>query len=393
MLFHEVHEKLYTIFEDDEKILISILIDNNLKYDEVRVNTIVKQSKRIEYIASKKTDANIYQELKLLEEKIYTILTSSAGDSSNQGTELTYLSKKHLKEICQLIERSNIGNYFKCKKIGDFAKETYCENQKMSMYCIKKALRYADIAQMYGIASECYMTTQDKDFSTNIYKKAIKKCLKNKNTSRLHLLGQSMVYIDVVGDNYFKNWGNEMMKKAKKISDSEKNMTYTYEKQEFNKVKFNRKTFINNAQEFFISNLPIKEDEIFIVIKAEIDEENNVKAFGSYYGSEISPLSFLVDSKKCAEEVYLAEAKNRDAMIEYIKKSKDERDNIYIFKVLFKDFHLESITSFYGGQYDLDCYIFDASDDDTKGLRKILKRFSITTSMYLPPIDLILPNV
>jgi len=85
---------------------------------------------------------------------------------------------------------------------------------------IRKIIKYTDIGQTYGIAYDCFNLTKDFEFTIEIYQKAIDKCYEINNTSRLHLLGQSMCIID--DKNYFITWGEKIKAEAKRISDIQK---------------------------------------------------------------------------------------------------------------------------------------------------------------------------
>lgn len=185
---------------------------------------------------------------------------------------------------------------------------------------------------------------------------------------------------------------NAIIKERKDISDAkeivttvEESVLCTYDTQEIKHVEFNRKEFIKKAKEFFNLSLPLQRDEIFFIVQADMDKYGKVSAFGAYYGICMSPFTFLVNFKEYSEEVFLAEATDEEAMLKYIKKSKKESNNLYLFKVLYKNFKMQSISSFYGGVHDLDFYMFDYSDDDSKGYGEVLKRFGIVE--YSPNIN------
>ena len=75
---------------------------------------------------------------------------------------------------------------------------------------------------------------------------------------------------------------------------------------------------------------------------------------------------------ECMENVFLAEATSLDALIEYLsKKQSDVETNIYVLKVVYKDFKLCKVESFYGGKHDLDFYIFD---EEINANSEVLKR-------------------
>ena len=128
------------------------------------------------------------------------------------------------------------------------------------------------------------------------------------------------------------------------------------------------------AKEFLTINANTKENEILYAVKATAASDGTVMALGIYCGAEINPLKFLVNSKKRSENVYLKQVTLSEAIIEYFLSNKDEdiNYNIYLFKVLYKDFKLCKIESFHGGENDLEFYIFDKKS----GIHgEVLKRF------------------
>jgi len=312
---------------------------------------------------------------------------------------LEKLSDKDLKEFIksyvETIVSANSDDYFKCNYLGNLAYAVYPLNINLAKLCVKKALKYSTIKQMYGIAGECYQLLHDKSFSTKIYKKAIQRCYKENNTSRLHLLGQNMSVIDVEGYYNFQKWGNEIQAKAVKLSDKQKlkakkmenKITYTQDTQNINAIELTPKKFLKKAKKFLRANEKLEKNEILYVVKASKTSEEEVIVEGAYYGAEISPLWFLVNSKEYSENVFLAEATSSEAIIEYLLSNKDKEinDNIYVFKVLYEDFKLCKIKSLYGGEHDLSFYIFD-SDLNTN--EEVLKRFGKDT--YSPNLNFFL---
>ena len=134
------------------------------------------------------------------------------------------VSTNDLKKIIQAIENSDVNNYLKCSYISDIAQISYrrTNNIEVAKSIIIKAIKYADIGQLHGIASDCYEVTHDKDFTVDLYVKAINLCYEANNTSRLHLLGQSMLNIDAIGDNYFHEWGEAIKAEAVALNNKNK---------------------------------------------------------------------------------------------------------------------------------------------------------------------------
>jgi len=173
---------------------------------------------------------NLINALKLLSENInnYFIKTLSMGytESLIDIKILQDLSDEELKKFTiksiDLITLSDNDDYYKYNHLEKLTSMMYQLDIELAKLYVKKALQYSDIAQMYGIARGCYEVSHDKPFSTEIYKKAIKRSLQAKNSSRLHLLGQSMSFIDIDGDDYFQKWGEEIKTQAKQMSDKQK---------------------------------------------------------------------------------------------------------------------------------------------------------------------------
>ncbi len=338
------------------------------------------------------------------------------------------------------------------------------------------------ISKIYAMAGEYYRLSKDKKFTVYVYKKAINWCYRINNTSKLHLLGQSMDFVDDDGDNYFELWGEQLKKEAKSLSDGQKivksekykkifnqaaelvdnekddkamkvymfiykyypydehilcaieyihlkrnnyaeaeeyhkkrmklgyensddfdwiykdkfrkikekymkTIECVYDTQKSNKVDLSKKKLIKKIKGFFKSNTQMKKGEVFYVVKAFIDEDNKVQSYGAYYGAEINPLSLLVNSDDYSDEVFLAEAISKKAMLEFIGKSKnnEQNENIYAFKILYQDFNLLNVESFYGGIYDLDLYMFEHNEEVDNPNRKMLKQLGKVT--YTPSLN------
>ncbi|MCX6075850.1 MAG: hypothetical protein NTW78_03085 [Campylobacterales bacterium] len=146
----------------------------------------------------------------------------------------------------------------------------------------------------------------------------------------------------------------------------------TYDTQVINEAKIDKKNFLKNVEKFFIENSQMQDNEIFYVIKASIDTDGKVQSHCTYYGTIRSPIYFLVDSKKYSNKVLLTRAKSKEAMLEFIYESKQDKkdENIYAVKVLYEDLKLSKVQSFYGGKYKLDVYMLNNSDK-----KHVLKRF------------------
>ena len=176
--------------------------------------------------------------------------------------------------------------------------------------------------------------------------------------------------------------------KQKRAKKMKKKTTYKYNSQTTNEVQLTSKKFLKKAKEFLIENAEIQENEILYVVKALKSANGEVMAYGAYYGTDMSPLDFLINSKSHSEKVFLAEAVSSEAIIGYLlnNKNTDSNYNVYVFKVLYKDFKLCKIESFYGGEDDLDFYIFDEYDEEFNHHGEVLKRFGRVN--YAPSLSL-----
>ncbi len=288
---------------------------------------------------------------------------------------------------------SGNSDYKKCIDLVFITKIVSEVNTALAKGCLKKALKYADINQMYTIAREVYVNTEDKDYSTKIYKKVIKKCLKSKQASKLNSVGNSMIDIDVSYDNYFTEWSKELNAQVKEMLHKQQQrgkqdqITYSYDSQSLSEISFNQMTFHEGIKELFFGNSPLEEDEIICVIKAHTDETDGVISHGAYFGMDMSPFTFLVNSKESSEEVFLAEASCEEAILEFIQHSSHNRkeENIYVIKIQYQNFKISNIKSIYGGPFELDFYVFYREEDGTSNHGEVLKRLGRVN--YIPSIN------
>lgn len=177
------------------------------------------------------------------------------------------------------------------------------------------------------------------------------------------------------------------LNKEKKVEKMKKKINRIHDIHEVNEVELSKKKFLKNIKEFFIANSNLRDDEIFYIVKANIDKEHIVQTYGAYYGPDSSPLSFLVNSKKSSDEVFLAEATSKEAMLEFIGKSTmhNRDENIYAFKVQYKDFKLCKLESIYGGKLNLSLFMFEYSDEEDAHEKIVLKRLGKIE--YVPSLN------
>ena len=136
------------------------------------------------------------------------------------------------------------------------------------------------------------------------------------------------------------------------------------------------KEFRKSAKAFFESLVMSPEEGTYYVVKAHIDEDGYVSSYGVVYGEE-QRLDLIVESRESIDETFLAEAYCAEDVMTFIKMCKDvsPKENIFIFKVNFKDYELSSIQSFYGGKNDLILKMYphrDLIDEQTTEAIKIL---------------------
>ena len=75
-----------------------------------------------------------------------------------------------------------------------FIAQLYVEQNQVEIAkrYIKKALPYALIAQIYGLAVDCYWQIKDAEFSLYLFDEAIKKVKEQNNSSRLFMIKQEL---------------------------------------------------------------------------------------------------------------------------------------------------------------------------------------------------------
>ena len=166
-----------------------------------------------------------------------------------------------------------------------------------------------------------------------------------------------------------------------------KKTTFKYDTQTFNEVELTSNKFLKKAKEFLIDNSNLEEDEILYVVKAFENSDGDLTVDGEYYGADVSPLTFLINSKDYSEHVFLEESISSNALIEYLlsHKKSTSQYNLYLFKVLYKNLKLYEIKSFYGGENDLEFYIFDEYDEELNRYGEVIKRFGRVS--YAPSIN------
>ena len=175
-----------------------------------------------------------------------------------------------------------------------------------------------------------------------------------------------------------KDKNKQKVKNIKKI--------YKYEKQEASDTQLNKSEFITQAKDLFETDTELRDGEVYFVIKVDMDEKQKVDALGTYYGMDMPPFTFLVNSNEYSSEVFLVEATSKEVMLKYI--SKKESENIYIIKAIYREFKLLSVESLYSISDELSCLIFNYKEDETQGYGEILKQFG--KNEYSPKLNFFL---
>jgi hypothetical protein len=164
------------------------------------------------------------------------------------------------------------------------------------------------------------------------------------------------------------------MTKPQKDKRMKNKLVCTHDLEEMSRVPLSKKKFRKSIQEFFLNNSNLEEDESFYIIKAFIDDNNELQTYGAYYGVEMSPFTFLINSDEESEEVFLAEVTKKETMADFIEGKRKRDVNMFAFKIQSKDFKLSKIESLYGGPYELDLYIFNYQEEESGSYGEVLKR-------------------
>jgi len=135
-------------------------------------------------------------------------------------------------------------------------------------------------------------------------------------------------------------------------------MEFIYETKRTTKIK--NTTVTEKAKSFFEENKPTK-NETFFVVKSSFNKENEIDAYGLYFGNGSSPVYVEAQTNTNVERIFLTEALDTTSVINFIEKNNDE--NIYLFKVIFEDFEMKEITSFYSKKHKMDIIIYKDNEE------------------------------
>ena len=152
---------------------------------------------------------------------------------------------------------------------------------------------------------------------------------------------------------------------------------YTHDIQIIDKMSITAGKFLQKAKKFLKKSGRLKKSEMLYVLKATLAGNGDVVVHGAYYGAESTPLRFILEHNGYREEIFLGEALDKKALVWYLCNHQDEQNryNLYVCKVSYKRFAIESIESLYGGEHDFKIDVMHTYDEDSKENRTILKTF------------------
>lgn len=143
--------------------------------------------------------------------------------------------------------------------------------------------------------------------------------------------------------------------------------------------ELSNKKFLKKANKFFMKYSKEMKEEVFYIVRASVDGKLSVNSI--YFGEEHSPLTLVIDSNDSSKEVTLEKALSLDIVMEFIDATK-ANESLYLFKVLYKDFKLYDIKTYYSDIYDLSLNIFHI---DKKKKKKLLKKIGV--DQYSPSLS------
>ena len=149
-----------------------------------------------------------------------------------------------------------------------------------------------------------------------------------------------------------------------------------YETQKIKKSSYEQIDCLENAENFFKKNIFLKTNEIFYVIKAFV-EETQLFTEGRYLGANNNPLDALINWDGNSNEISLSAVTSIEELLHYLQNSKrsSKFENIYVFKILYKENRMHKIKSFHYDIHDIDLYLFDSSNKKNGNRGEVLKVF------------------
>lgn len=190
----------------------------------------------------------------------------------------------------------------------------------------------------------------------------------------VQLIGKLGKEVDLLAENINTHIA---LVKGKKV------VKYKYEEYTSSEHVVRKKKMKVKVEAFFLDNYPLEEDDVFYVLHTYIDKKDKVQTRAIYYGAEMSSLTLLVNSDKDSDEVFLAEATSKEAVLAFID-IQNKKESVYVFKVSFKDFKLTSVKSLYQENTALNVYLFNRKEDD-EAYGEVLKVFG--QEVYSPKLD------
>jgi hypothetical protein len=150
--------------------------------------------------------------------------------------------------------------------------------------------------------------------------------------------------------------------------------TYKYDIHKIVEAQLTTKKFLKKVKKFLYKRKKLQNGEILYVAKVRKISNNQIVTSAAYYGMDVSPLKLFINFNNNSEDIFLAEALSLDALIEYLLHKPNKNDNIYAFKIFYKDFKICKIESFYRHEDEFNIYIFDEDDE----------KFNVWKSLYIP---------
>ena len=166
-----------------------------------------------------------------------------------------------------------------------------------------------------------------------------------------------------------------------------------YETQKIKKSSYEQIDCIEHAENFLKENIFLKDNEIFYVIKASL-EDGDLDTEGRYLGVNDSPIDALINWDGNSNEILLSSVSSIEALLLYLEESRKSPlfENIYVFKIRYKESKMHKIKSFHYDIYDIDLYLFESCNKQNGNRGEVLKilgdRETLSAiNFYVPDVD------
>ena len=165
-----------------------------------------------------------------------------------------------------------------------------------------------------------------------------------------------------------------------------------YETQKIKISKDGKTQCLDYASKFLKENVFLDNDEIIYIVKASV-VDTNLLTEGKYLGSDSNLIDALINWDGNSIEICLSTVSLIEDMLGYLEESQNSStlENIYIFKILYKDYKMHKIKSFHYDVNDIDLYLFDNSKKKNGNRGEVLKLFGDRET--LSAINFYVPNV